>query len=94
MCGAPFEAKTSRARFCGARCRKRHQMHPDVRALVPSGAPALCASPAPAVELAVVEARRLANELYRLSASAPAKLRPGCRRMADAIALAIEAEGW
>ena len=46
------------------------------------------------VAAAVDDARAVSNAFARLSTSAPRQLRPGCRRIGQAITRAIEDEEW
>ena len=43
---------------------------------------------------ALSDARRVSNTLARLAHTGPRQLRPGCQRIADAIAVAIKKEDW
>lgn len=92
-CGRPFEAKRSTARYCSRRCRQRHNLRGS--AVIPdSPLPPLPPESFDDVLEAVGEARKVSNAFARLAWTAPRQLRPGCGRIAEAIARAIEEEDW
>lgn len=92
-CGKQFEARRSTARFCSSRCRVRH--HRAKEPIMPAARPApLPDSSFEDVAEAVGQARAVSNSFAILSESAPRPLRPGCRRIGEAITRAIEDEEW
>lgn len=93
VCGKPFEARRSTARFCSSKCRQR--AFKQKRPIEPSASPA----PEPPATFddvagALNQARSLSNTFARLSATAPRQLRSGCARISRAISRAIEDEEW
>ena len=93
QCGRVFEAKRSTARFCSSSCRiKAHRAKvPIMPAVVPAPFPMASFNE---VAEAVGKAREVSNEFAQLSVSAPQPLRPGCRRIGEAITRAIDDEEW
>ncbi len=92
-CQREFEAKRSTAQFCSDRCRQR--WHRRMAPIVPENpAPVERQATMEDVLSAVGDARRVSNNMMQLSECAPRSLRPGCARIATAIALAIAEEEW
>lgn len=96
ICGTPFSAKRSDARFCSNRCkqqahrnRRRPRFTKDWSAPVerPAEDP-----PESAVE-AVLSAHRVANDLGRLASTGPYQLRAKFARVSAALQAALDEEG-
>ena len=92
-CGKPFEARRSTARFCSKRCRQAANRRG--RAIVPdSPLPPMPPASFEDVVEAVSDARKVSNTFAQLAHRAPRKLQPGCGRIGEAIARAIDDEEW
>ena len=97
VCGAEFQARHTPAYYCSNACKqkaKRQRGAKPYEPVFPAKAPDVSAPAVPAeCERAVAEAHRLANDLGRLSRSAPFQLRARFGRIGEALARALEAEG-
>ena len=92
-CGETFTTKRSNAKYCCDRCRKDAHEHPGHE---PMGSETIDVHDASVstVHAALMRARTVSNDLAALSVAAPVQLRAGCRRISEAIARAIDEEGW
>jgi hypothetical protein len=92
-CCRPFEAQRASARFCSEACKKRFKR---IGKAVLTGRPLHLDSSESFddVARALAAARAASNDLARLANTGPRQLRPGCQRIADAIAAAIRKEEW
>lgn len=98
-CGKGFEPSRSDAVYCSQKCRLRaHRKKKAAKKRVVLE-PGRAVEPVRAesyddVAEAVDDARRASNRFGQLAVTAPRPVRPGCARIGDAIAEAIEREGW
>ena len=95
MCGELYEAKNRNKRYCSHRCRQAaYRMHAKTFEAFEGveNAP----SPVATVDLmnAIRRARFAANDFFYLSNTAPFQVRGKCERIAEAIASALDREGF
>lgn len=93
-CGRLYEPARSDSRYCSGACRTRAcRQRKRLQRLVPTSPPDL-GDMAPGLVDAVHGARRVSHDFARISATGPVKARAGALRVADAIAAALDREGW
>ena len=97
VCGREFQARHTPAYYCSNACKQKAKRRRQRRPYEPVEPPRRPApdQPAPPADCvsAVQDAQRVANDLGRLSATAPYQLRPRFARLAEAFTAALEAEG-
>lgn len=95
-CGAVFQAKTRRAKYCSEACKSRRKRERVGGPIMPEAAPRIAqgATTEDDVARAIVAARTNADAFAKLGGTAPWQLRPGCARIAVRIEDALESEGW
>jgi hypothetical protein len=97
-CGSTFLAKRSDAKFCSTYCRnaayRERKALKGRRPVMGKPLKLDMAASFDDVSDAIAEARRVSNLLASYAVTGPRKLRPGCQRIADKIALAIKSEEW
>ena len=89
-CGRPFEAKTKRAQFCGAKCRKAHNRaeRGGIRLTLPAEPPEVEKARVTEEDIAsaVVQAKGSMAVFDSGSRIGPKDMRPMCSRIADGMA--------
>lgn len=95
MCGHPFHAQRSTAKYCSTRCRV--QAHRGYAPICPDAPPVVSPKTDSALDdtaLLITNAKQLSSAFAEQAKVAPLQLRAGCERVAVAIFAAIESEGW
>ena len=93
VCGKPFESSRRDAKYCSNKCKMKKRNSKGYRKDWVRPAPPAGAS-VEEVQRALMDAQRAANDLGKLSASAPYQLRAACQRISRAIHDALKAEGF